>query len=224
VTKRFVDLHVLVPPVDLVTSASRIRALNIDVVGLTCNGRPGLAEASTALGSLRAEGVEAHLRLDIDPAQPGRPLRRLTAWRHEFRVIAGAITSTRGLRALLRSNVDILFADTSHSRLLAPGSFKSIARAGKPLELNLRPVIVTRGMQRAYALREMSRQVRLAAEAGLAVVLSSGAVDVWEMRPPREMANILTLLGLDQGSVIETVSLNPLRVLEEACRLGANSS
>ncbi|MEM2904248.1 MAG: RNase P subunit p30 family protein [Candidatus Bathyarchaeia archaeon] len=216
--KRFADLHVLVPPSELAASTSWIRDLGIRVLAFTPGRQDKSEDISRALASLEAEGVEAHLRLDVDPAQGGKLLRKIAALRAEFQLIAGAITSAQGLRLLLRSGVDTLFADVSHSRFLGPRSFESIAQAGKPFEVNIRPVIVTRGVQRAHALQELSRQVALAADAGATIILSSGALNLWEMRPPREMANILALLSFDQGTAIETVSSSPLRLLREPCQ------
>jgi len=223
VRRRFADLHVMIPPADLAASATWIRDLGINVLGIASHRGYGSEDLTRALAALKAEGVDAVLRLDIDPTRRARLLRRTAALRDEFQLLAGAVMSTQELRSLLRSKVDILFADPPYSRFLSLRSFRSIAESGKPFEVDFRPLITAKGRQRAHALQEFCREVRLAAEAGVTLVLSSGALDIWEMRPPREMANLLALPELDQGAITETVSSNPLRVLERCSQLGRTS-
>lgn len=211
--KRLADLHVVLDPIEVAASASWIRTLDIDLLGLTA--RPPLSSPTIqkALSSLEDAGVEARTRLDLGPDEADRPLRKLAAWRTEFDLVAGEVTSTHALRALLHSKVDLLFAERAHSRLLGPRSFELLARAGKAWELNLRQALHESGRQKAQALRELARQLSLADDAGVTILASSGARSRWEMRPPRENANLLTLLGLEQAKATETVSSNALILL-----------
>jgi RNase P/RNase MRP subunit p30 len=60
----------------------------------------------------------------------------------------------------------------------------------------------------------LRREVTVAREFGVPVVLSSGVGEEQLMRAPRDMASLAYLFGMEESSALDTVSTNPTAIVQ----------
>jgi RNase P/RNase MRP subunit p30 len=82
-----------------------------------------------------------------------------------------------------------------------------LARNGlAALEVDVKPLLVLEGAARVRLLSSLRREVAVALEFHVPVVMSSGVTGDLLLRKPREMAALGFLFGLDEVSALEAVS------------------
>ncbi len=68
---------------------------------------------------------------------------------------------------------------------------------------------------RGRILGNIGRNIKLCREMKTNIVITSGAASVWDMRAPRELVAILTILGVDLSQAFLSASGMPQAILEE---------
>jgi RNase P/RNase MRP subunit p30 len=60
----------------------------------------------------------------------------------------------------------------------------------------------------------LRREVAIAREFRIPIIVSSGAAETKLMRMPHDMASLTFLFGLDEASALDTVSTNPAAIVK----------
>jgi len=114
------------------------------------------------------------------------------------------------------SRVDLLL----HPELgrLDPGldeaCIAAAARNGVAIALDFRQVLYNYRKQRSALLQRMTANVKLAVASRAPLVVVSSAQSVWDMRDPRELIALASVLGLDFARSFATLSDAPARIVE----------
>ncbi|UCE95943.1 MAG: hypothetical protein JSV51_09655, partial [Candidatus Bathyarchaeota archaeon] len=98
------------------------------------------------------------------------------------------------------------FFDISEARLASQGV--------AALEIDMSLILQLHYFPRVRILSSLRREVAIAAKFHIPVVISSNAVDSYQLREPRELASLTTLFGMDKESALNAVSVNPIAILE----------
>jgi RNase P/RNase MRP subunit p30 len=81
------------------------------------------------------------------------------------------------------------------------------------LEIDLKPLLVIGGPTRARLLTTLRREVDIAREFRIPVLLSSGVNEQALMRKPRDLASLGYLFGMKEEQSLDSVSVNPSNIV-----------
>ena len=82
------------------------------------------------------------------------------------------------------------------------------------LEVDVKPLLILEGPTRVRLLSSLRREVAVAREFGVPLIVSSGVGEERFMRLPRDMASLAYLFGLDEASALDSVSTNPAAIVK----------
>jgi ribonuclease P/MRP protein subunit RPP1 len=82
------------------------------------------------------------------------------------------------------------------------------------LEFDVKPLFVLEGPMRVRLLSTLRREVAVAREFRVPVVVSSGVANEALLRKPREVAALAGLFGFDEPSALDAVSANPVSIVK----------
>ncbi|MHA1377864.1 MAG: RNase P subunit p30 family protein [Candidatus Helarchaeota archaeon] len=113
------------------------------------------------------------------------------------------------------SRVDLLtFFDYENFKILTYEAAKLANRNSKPIEIFIRPLIRNTGLNRSKLLRLIKKMTYNLIRANSPFIITSGAQNVYEMRAPRELATILSLVDLPKELCHKAVSEIPLKMIK----------
>lgn len=90
---------------------------------------------------------------------------------------------------------------------------RAAAENNVAIELNFREILESYKRKRIYILSAMKKNVKLAKKYGAKIVTTSGGVNKWGLRSPRDLSAFAYLLGLDLGEAISTGSTIPEEIV-----------
>ncbi len=164
----------------------------------------------------REVDVDFASRIDLKPRTSNELVYNLRKLRRRFEIIAVMCTSKNVARQAAKDRrVDLLnfpsidfrgrFFDKAEAEL-ASKSFAS-------LEIDLKPLLVLEGSVRVRLLSNLRRELAIAKEFHVPIVVSSGVSEELLMRRPRELAALASLFDLNETSAIRAISENPLAIV-----------
>lgn len=180
---------------------------------------PSLAEKyAQQLRSLCQEkAVDFASRLNLKPKTPKELLQLLRRFRRKFEIIAVACESKAVARQAAKDHrVDLLnFPSTDFRRRFFDKAEAELASNSQAsLEIEIKPLLTLKGPARIRLLSTLRREVAIAKDFHVPVVISSGATSELFMRKPFEMAALATLFDLDKSSALDAVSKNPFGIVK----------
>lgn len=167
----------------------------------------------------REHGIDLITRVDINEKTPRQLKQALRKLRRKVEVIAVFCKNLNVARLAARDRrVDLLcFSVKSWRKNFFDKSEAHLAIQGESiLEVNLNPIIKakTHG-ERIQAIRIYSENIRIAKRYNVPIIVTSGASSIYEMRAPRELAALATLLGLTDFEAREALSNAPLNLVRK---------
>jgi RNase P/RNase MRP subunit p30 len=156
-------------------------------------------------------------RLNLKPKTPKELLQHLRRFRRKFEIIAVTCGSKAVARQAAKDHrVDLLnFSSTDFRRRFFDKAEAELASNSQAsLEIEIKPLLIMKGPARVRLLSALQREVAIAKDFHVPVVISSGATSELFMRKPLEMAALATLLDLDKPSALDAVSKNPLGIVK----------
>lgn len=218
--RRFIDLH-LKPEFKVKGNAETLlaRASNLGYrcvgVSLPLDGyRKILSALKERCSDLDLDFVS---RIDLQPPNSRALLNALRRVRRTFEIVAVTCLSKPVARQAAKDRrVDLLnfpsydprrrFFDKAEAELTS-NSFAS-------LEIDMSPLLTLHDHQLARFLSTLRREVRIAREFDVKVIISSGAQNTFLMRQPRDYVSLARLFDLDKDSALDTLSENPKSIIE----------
>jgi ribonuclease P/MRP protein subunit RPP1 len=162
-------------------------------------------------------GVDFVSRADFYPRSENELTHFLRKFRRRFEVICISCDNKEVARQAAKDRrVDLLnfisldyrkrFFDHAEAEL-ASGSLAA-------LEIDVKQLLILEGPPRVRLLTNLRREVAVAREFDVPVVVSSGVGEEQLMRTPRDMASLAYLFGMDEASALDAVSTNPSAIVE----------
>src|SRR3990172_6918543 len=168
----------------------------------------------------REAGTSFSARVDLRPRTRGQLMNQLRKLRRRFEIICVLCDNKEIARQAAKARrVDLLnFPAVDYTRRFFDWAEVELAsKCFAALELDVKPLFVLEGAARVRLLSCLRREVLIAKEFHVPVVISSGVSGELLLRKPMELAAFAGLFGLDEVSGLNAVSTNPLNIVERNC-------
>jgi len=161
--------------------------------------------------------IDLALRLDLKPRTPSELIRSLRIFRRKFEIIAVTCDSKNISRQAAKDRrVDLLnFPSPDFRRRFFDKAEAELAsNALASLEIDMKPLLTLEGPAKIKFLSNLRREVVIAQDFHVPIVISSGLSDEMLMRKPRELAALACLFDLDKVSAMEALSKNGVAIVK----------
>jgi RNase P/RNase MRP subunit p30 len=214
-TRNFADLHLRINPKDTQMAQRLIgKASQLGYHYISVPFTQGLQETeATALKGMCAKiGLDFVLRADFRPRTQEDLMRFLRKFRRKFEVICILCDSKEVARQAAKDRrVDLInFPSLDyHKRFFdrAEAELASCSLTG--LEVDVKSLLLMEGPARVRLLSCLRREVAVALEFHVPVVVSSGVDEANLLRMPRDLASLAYLFGVDEARSLDAISTNP---------------
>lgn len=178
----------------------------------------GLQEDQVAsLKAMSAQaGLDFVLRADFKPRTQEDLMRFLRKFRRRFEIICVACDSKEVARQAAKDRrVDLInFPSLDyHKRFFDRAEAELANNSLAALEVDVKPLLILEGPSRVRLLSSLRREVAIAQEFHVPVVVSSGVNEESLMRMPQDMASLAYLFGLNDMQALDAVSVNPTGIV-----------
>jgi RNase P/RNase MRP subunit p30 len=212
--RAFTDLHLRVNPTD--TAATNRAITKAAQLGYRAIGIPLLATAGDEqIKNLKSQCSQAGLdyvsRVDFKPRNQEDLTRFLRKVRRRFEVICIVCDNKEVARQAAKDRrVDLLSFPSLdyHKRFFDRAEAELASSCLAALEVDVKSLLVLEGPPRVRLLSSLRREVRLAVEFKVPVVVSSGVGEELLMRAPRDMASLAYLFGFGEEAALNAVSVD----------------
>ena len=160
----------------------------------------------------RDAGVDFVSRVDFFPRSEAELTRFLRKFRRQFEVICISCDNKEVARQAAKDRrVDLLnFSSLDYRKRFFDRAEAELASGClAALEIDVKPLLTLEGPPRVRLLMSLRREVAVAREFKVPLVVSSGASEERLMRSPMDMASLGYLFGLDEAAALDAVSTSP---------------
>ena len=143
-------------------------------------------------------------------------MRFLRKFRRKFEVICIVCDSKEVARQAAKDRrVDLLnFPSLDyHKRFFDRAEAELACNSQAALEVDIKSLLVLEGPPRVRLLSSLRREVAIAQEFHVPIVMSSGVGEERLMRAPRDLASLAFLFGLGEEAALDAVSINPIAIV-----------
>jgi ribonuclease P/MRP protein subunit RPP1 len=218
--RAFADLHLRVNGKDsgqLARLTGKAAELGYKMVAAPFSLDASQDEVRTIKSACSEVGLDFVSRVDVRPRSQNELLSLLRKLRRRFEVICVLCESKEIARQAAKDHrVDLLgfpfldyrdrFFDRAEAELASCGA--------AAFEVDAKPLLVLEGASKVRFLSTLRREISVALEFRLPIVLSSGVSEPLLLRKPREMALLASLFGLTGDCALDSVSKNPVELVE----------
>jgi len=218
-TRTFADLHLRINPKDLHTAQrliTKAARFGYSYISIPFNSSPQQAEVDALRAMCTNAGLDFVLRADFKPQSQEDLMRFLRKFRRQFEIICIACDSKEIARQAAKDRrVDLLsFPSLDYRKRFFDRAEAQLASCSlAALEVDIKPLLVMEGPARVRLLSSLHREVAVALEFHVPVVVSSGVGEESLLRMPRDLASLAYLFGLSEEQALETVSSNPVGIV-----------
>ena len=218
--RAFADLHLRINPKDQQTFERLIKKaakFGYSYVSVPFIHETSEEEASKLKAVCKESGIDFVLRADLRPRTENELMHYLRKIRRKFEVICVVCDNKEVARQAAKDRrVDLLnFPSLDyHKRFFDRSEAELACNNLACLEVDVKSLLVLEGPARIRLLSSLRREVAIACEFHVPVVVSSGVGDERLMRMPRDMASLAYLFGLDECCALEAVSTNALAIVK----------
>ncbi len=218
-TRPFADLHLRAnikdqPSVQrLITKVARMGYSIISIPFASGINKNEFAPLKTACAQA---GLDFALRADFKPRTQEDLTRFLRKFRRSFEVICVVCDNKEVARQAAKDRrVDLLnFPSLDyHKRFFDRAEAELASCSLTALEVDIKPLLVMDGPARVRLLSCLRREVSIANEFHVPVVVSSGVVEEVFIRSPRDLATLAYLFGMNESEALDAVSTNPAAIV-----------
>ena len=218
-TRTFADLHLRINPKDQQTAQRLItKAAQLGYHYISVPFTSGLqeTEVSAFKAACSKAGLDFVLRADFKPRTQEDLMRFLRKFRRQFEVIGIVCDSKEVARQAAKDRrVDLLnFPSLDyHKRFFDRAEAELASCSLAALEVDIKPLLVMEGPPRVRLLSSLRREVTVALEFHVPVVVSSSVGEENLMRMPRDLASLAYLFGFTEAQALDAVSTNPAAIV-----------
>ncbi len=218
--KRFADLH-LQPNLDkreqiekLIRKASE---LDYSLVGVSLPSNVKQGTIHFFRKTCRNHGVDLATRIDLMPRSSSGLLRSLRQFRRKFELVSVSCFSKSVARQAAKDHrVDLLIFPSSNlrERFFDYAEARLASQGIAALEIDMALLLRSTGFSRGRLLSCLRREVAIAQKFGVPVVISSNAINSFQLRGPHDFASLAMLFGMGDVFALKAVSATPFAIVE----------
>jgi len=156
-------------------------------------------------------------RVDLKLQTSKELINSLRKLRRKFEIIAVMCESKQVARQAAKDRrVDLLNfpAYNFRKRFFDKAEAELASNALGSLEIDIKPLLTLEGPARIRLLANLRREVTIAEDFRIPIVISSGASREMLMRKPREIASLSSLFDLDKALAMEAISKNSMAIVK----------
>jgi ribonuclease P/MRP protein subunit RPP1 len=217
--RTFADLHLRANPKDQQNVERLIK--KAAVFGYSYISVPTTSEMTKETSNLKTfcqqVGVDYVSRVDLRPRTEEELMYLLRRLRRKFEVICVICENKEVARQAAKDRrVDLLnFPSLDyHKRFFDRAEAELACNSLAALEIDVKHLLTLEGPARVRLLSSLRREVNIAREFHVPLLVSSGVADEHLIRMPRDMASLSYLFGLDEPSALDAVSTNSLAIVK----------
>jgi RNase P/RNase MRP subunit p30 len=163
----------------------------------------------------KEHGLSVLKRADVLSRGLNAVKKQITRIRPQAMIVAVRLTTIEIANwAAEDSRVDLLTLDPSRNNQIRESTARLAASSGTCLEIQFTPLLNSIGLNRSKIIKAYREAMETATDAGMPLILSSGAKHPLNMRSAVAMRHIGILLGLDSKLAETVVSKTPFKILE----------
>ena len=182
-------------------------------IGLVFN-RLSVEDAKKAEKIAKNLGIDLITRIDIIPRDPEELLNILKKTRLKYEVVAVTCLNQKVAKQAAKDHrVDLLDFPVSGRPFFDEPTAQLASNSNVALELNISEIIMNTGSQRVMTISKLRREVRIARQFKIPVILSTGSRNIYDFRGPKEIIAIASIVGLTQRDATEALSTVPLKIV-----------
>jgi ribonuclease P/MRP protein subunit RPP1 len=211
----FADLHLRVNPAEPQVTQhfiERAAKFGYSQISIPFTTQLDDAQICSLKAICTAAGLDFVVRADFKPRNQEDLMRFLRKFRRKAEVICIICDDKEIARSAAKDHrVDLInFPSLDyHKRFFDRAEAELAVSNQTALEVDVKSLLVLEGPPRVRLLSCIRREVALAKEFHVPIVISSGVSEAQFMRMPRDMASIAYLFGLTEVEALDAVSTNP---------------
>ena len=218
-TRPFVDLHLRINPKDqpaarrLITKAAK---MGYNIISIPFTNDVHETEIVALKAVCTQVGIDFALRADFKPRTQEDLTRFLRKFRRSFEVICVVSDSKEVARQAAKDRrVDLInFPSIDyHKRFFDRAEAELASCSLVALEVDIKPLLAMEGPARVRLLSCLRREVAIALEFHVPIVVSSGVGEEVLIRLPRDLASLGYLFGMNESDALDAVSTNPVAIV-----------
>lgn len=215
----FCDLHLKVEPKDTQATQQIIEKaakFGYSAISIALSGHIDEPQVISLKSACKQVGLDFVVRADFKPRNREDLMRFLRKFRRKLEVISILCEDKELARSAANDNrVDLINFPSAdyHKRFFDRAEAELASCSQTALEIDVKPLLMLEGPPRVRLLSSLRREVTLAKEFKVPIVLSSGIAEVQFMRMPRDLASLAYLFGLNETEALDAISANPMRIV-----------
>jgi RNase P/RNase MRP subunit p30 len=215
----FADLHLRVNPQDSLSTKLLIEKaakFGYRQISIPFTSQLDDAQISGLKAACSQAGLDFVVRADFKPRNQEDLMRFLRKFRRKAEVICVVCDEKEIARSAAKDHrVDLInFPSLDYHKRFFDRAEAELAYSNQTaLEVDIKSLLILEGPPRVRLLSSLRREVALAKEFHVPIVLSSGVSEERLMRMPRDLASIAYLLGLSEPEALDAVSINPTSIV-----------
>jgi ribonuclease P/MRP protein subunit RPP1 len=213
--RSFADLHLRLNPKDAQSTQQTLEKaarFGYSRISVPFNAQLDEQQISILKTACAQLGLDFVLRADFKPRNQEDLMRFLRKFRRKLEVICIVCDEKEVARQAAKDRrVDLLnFPNLDyHKRFFDRAEAELASCSLAALEVDVKSLLVLEGPPRVRLLSSLRREVAIAREFHVPLVVSSGVSDAQLIRMPRDMAFLSFLFGLNETEALDAVSTNP---------------
>ena len=210
--RRFYDLHLRTEPNKTKQLVAKAAKFGYHAISIPVTKELPADQLAELKAVCTENGLDFVTRADFKPRNQEDLKRFLRIYRRKFEVIAIICDNKDVARQAAKDRrVDILnFPSLDfHKRFFDRAEAELASCSLAALEVDVKSLLRLEGPPRVRLLANIRREVAIAREFHVPIVLSSGISEEYSMRTPRDLASLAYLFGLSEMKALDAVSAVP---------------
>lgn len=162
---------------------------------------------------LRKRKLDVALRVNFEPKSRLELLKFLRRNRRRYEIIGiKPLTNELAIISARDHRVDVIYYDLNNKRVMFRESTAHVCKCA--LEIQIRQLLLLQSQGNLYKiLSRLIKEIEIAVEHDIPIVVASSAKKIWEIRAARDIAALGKCLGLSEEYSLDTISKNPMEII-----------
>ncbi len=92
---------------------------------------------------------------------------------------------------------------------------REAAKNNVAIEINFRNILISNKTTRSIVLKHISQNIKLCKKYKAPIITCSGAISHWQLRDPKVLVSMASMLGLELREAKDTLSIVPKRIIDQ---------